>query len=48
MCFTETAERATDAFNFDLDSGTISNRRRIVKYDEGYPDCMTIDTEGKL
>lgn len=48
MYYTDTAERATDAFDYDMDQGTISNRRRIMKYNEGYPDGMTIDAEGKL
>ena len=48
MYFTDTAERATDAFDFDMEHGTISNRRRILTYKEGYPDGMTIDMENKL
>ncbi|GHV72186.1 hypothetical protein AGMMS49928_28380 [Spirochaetia bacterium] len=52
MYFTDTAERATDAFDFNLEEGKISNRRRIITFSgaasAGFPDGMTIDEEDKL
>ncbi|XP_006009938.1 regucalcin isoform X2 [Latimeria chalumnae] len=41
---------AVDAFNYDLQSGSLSSRRVIYRLekDEGIPDGMCIDAEGKL
>lgn len=48
--YIDTPTMSIDAFDFDLESGTITNRRTVVKIPEGlgYPDGMTIDDEGKL
>ncbi|QEC76139.1 SMP-30/gluconolactonase/LRE family protein [Mucilaginibacter ginsenosidivorax] len=38
------------AYDFDVHSGTISNKKTVITIDEkdGYPDGMTIDTDGML
>jgi sugar lactone lactonase YvrE len=39
-----------DAFDFDLESGALSNRSTLVRLreDEGQPDGLTVDAEGHL
>lgn len=46
----DTAKWEIAAFDFDMTSGDISNRRSIVSFshDGGHPDGMTIDEEGML
>ncbi|XP_058886332.1 regucalcin-like isoform X1 [Acipenser ruthenus] len=41
---------SVDAFDYDLQTGSLSNRRVLYKLekDEGIPDGMSIDTEGRL
>ena len=48
--FTDTPTLGIDAFDYDLDAGTISNRRRVVTIPrgEGAPDGMCVDDEGCL
>lgn len=48
MYVTETVAREILAFDYDLATGKISNRRVFVKIpeDEGIPDGMTVDAEG--
>lgn len=48
--FIDTMTHGIDAFDFDLDGGTIGNRRQVVKIAEsdGLPDGMCIDAEGAL
>ncbi|SDK35809.1 SMP-30/gluconolactonase/LRE family protein [Sediminibacillus albus] len=50
MYFADTPTQKIDAFDYDLKSGNISNRRTVIKIpeSEGMPDGMTIDTEGML
>ncbi|MEO8151490.1 MAG: SMP-30/gluconolactonase/LRE family protein [Rhizobacter sp.] len=50
MFFNETAEQRIHAFDFDPESGTLSNQRLWLRFgpDEGYPDGMTTDTVGRL
>ena len=50
MYFIDTPLGTVDAFDFDLETGAISNRRSIITIPdgEGYPDGMTIDSEGML
>jgi sugar lactone lactonase YvrE len=36
------------AFDYDLDHGTLSNRRELLIIDDGVPDGMTVDAEGML
>ena len=46
--FTDSGARQIWAYDFDLDAGTVSNRRIFVQFErgEGVPDGMTVDTEG--
>ena len=48
--FTDTPTLGIDAFDYDLDAGTIANRRRVVTIPrgEGAPDGMCVDDEGCL
>jgi len=48
--YIDSPTREVAAFDYDAESGEISNRRAIVAIPdgEGFPDGMTIDAEGKL
>lgn len=48
MYYIDSTTYAVDAFDFDVESGTITSRRRIVEIAEeaGMPDGMTVDAEG--
>jgi sugar lactone lactonase YvrE len=46
MYFIDSPLKRVDAFDFDCDSGRISNRRTVIKIEDGFPDGMTIDCEG--
>lgn len=48
--FIDTPERTVYAFDYERESGKISNRRtvKVLGKEEGMPDGMTIDTENKL
>lgn len=50
MYYIDSPTRTVDAFDFDLDSGAICNRRVMVDCGEmpGVPDGMAIDREGML
>jgi sugar lactone lactonase YvrE len=50
MYHIDTPTRRIDAFDYDLDTGTITNRRTITMIDDdlGDPDGMTIDADGGL
>lgn len=50
MYYIDSMTRKIDAFDYDLMTGAISNRRTVVSVPEGYglPDGMTMDAEGKL
>jgi sugar lactone lactonase YvrE len=50
MYFVDSAHQRVDAFDYDLDTGTPSNRRPLVVIteDDGCPDGLTIDAEGSL
>jgi sugar lactone lactonase YvrE len=50
LYFIDTYSRAIDAFDFDMDHGTLSGRRTVVRIrsGEGLPDGMTIDRDGNL
>lgn len=48
--FIDSPDRGVDAFNYDDATGEIHNRRNVILFgeDDGFPDGMTIDTEGML
>ena len=48
LFYIDTPTGGVDAFDYDLDKGEISNRRRIFTVNSGYPDGMTIDSCGML
>jgi sugar lactone lactonase YvrE len=48
MYYIDTPRNGVDAFDYDLESGVISNRRKIISFFDQIPDGMTIDGEGKL
>jgi sugar lactone lactonase YvrE len=48
MYFVDTLRHGVDAFDFDADTGSLSNRRRVVDVHEreGLADGLTVDTDG--
>jgi sugar lactone lactonase YvrE len=48
MYFIDSPLKRVDAFDYNLETGDISNRRTVVKIENGYPDGMTIDKEGMI
>ncbi|PHS08067.1 MAG: hypothetical protein COA78_13095 [Blastopirellula sp.] len=48
--YIDTPTRKVDAFDYDVETGAISNRRTVINVPEdlGKPDGMTIDNEGML
>lgn len=51
MYLIDTAERVVYAYDFDANTGDITNRRVLIKFDEdcvGNPDGMDVDNEGNL
>lgn len=50
LFFNETANRKVHAFDFDPATGTLSNQRLFLRFadDDGYPDGMTTDANGRL
>lgn len=48
MYYVDTATLGVDAFEFDGDAGTISNRRRVATLEEGagLPDGLAVDADG--
>jgi sugar lactone lactonase YvrE len=50
LYYIDTPSRKVDCFDYDHHTGDISQRRTIIEVPEamGYPDGMTIDTEGCL
>ncbi|XP_078602219.1 regucalcin-like [Branchiostoma floridae x Branchiostoma japonicum] len=51
MYYIDSLQYSVDAFDFDLASGTLTNRRKVVSFEEsrdGVPDGMCIDADGKL
>jgi sugar lactone lactonase YvrE len=50
MYFNDTVERRVLAFDFDVASGALSNRREWLRFadGDGFPDGMTTDSAGRL
>jgi sugar lactone lactonase YvrE len=50
LYYIDTPTRSVVAYDFEIESGSISNKRIVISIDanEGYPDGMTIDNEDKL
>ncbi|MDI9597490.1 MAG: SMP-30/gluconolactonase/LRE family protein [Atribacterota bacterium] len=50
MYYTDSPTREISGFDFNIESGTITNKKTVIKIreDEGIPDGMTIDEEGYL
>ncbi|SFO92869.1 SMP-30/gluconolactonase/LRE family protein [Salibacterium halotolerans] len=50
MYFIDTPALEVSAFDYDIETGGISNRRPVITFsgDDGRPDGMTIDKEGML
>jgi D-xylonolactonase len=50
MYFCDSRQRSLSVFDYDRDTGAITNRRILVRPegDEGKPDGMTVDAEGRL
>ncbi|WP_338777968.1 SMP-30/gluconolactonase/LRE family protein [Metabacillus sp. FJAT-52054] len=48
--YIDTPTQKVAAFDYDLNSGSLSNKRIVIEIpeDEGHPDGMTIDAEGNL
>lgn len=50
MYYIDSATYGIDAFDFDPETGSVANRRRLVELPRGWglPDGMTVDAEGLL
>jgi sugar lactone lactonase YvrE len=50
MYYIDSATRGVDVFEFDMPSGTLGERRRLISLQpgEGVPDGMTLDADGGL
>ena len=50
MYYIDSLEQRIDQFDFDLEAGTIANRRPLVTIDvaDGCPDGLTVDAEGAI
>jgi len=48
LYFTDTLTGWIWAYDYDHESGSISNRRNFAQSDRGYPDGSTVDAEGGL
>ena len=46
--YIDTPRHSVDAFDYDLETGLISNRRVVYEVPDASPDGMTIDSEGFL
>ena len=44
--FTDTLNGTILSYNFELESGALSNKKNFANFDRGYPDGSTIDTDG--
>jgi sugar lactone lactonase YvrE len=50
MYFIDSATQGVDVFDYDIASGSLGTRRRLVSIapEEGVPDGMTVDADGRL
>ncbi len=50
MYFIDSATQGVDVFDYDVDAGSVSNKRRLVTIERahGTPDGMTADNQGNL
>ncbi|NLM78827.1 MAG: SMP-30/gluconolactonase/LRE family protein [Ruminococcaceae bacterium] len=48
LYYNDTHDQRTDAFDFDVKRGTVSNRRTVYDYSDERPDGMCIDEHGNL
>ncbi|EXG83185.1 SMP-30/gluconolactonase/LRE family protein [Saccharibacillus sacchari] len=50
MYYIDTGTRKVQAFEFDVDAGTLGAERTVVSFEheEGWPDGMTVDADGNL
>jgi sugar lactone lactonase YvrE len=48
MYYADTPTHGADAFDHDPETGALTNRRRLVDVDRGWPDGLTVDAEGFL
>jgi len=50
MYYVDTPTQGVDAFDFDLATGEVANRRRLITIpgEDGSPDGMTVDSDGCL
>ena len=44
--FTDTLNGTIISYNFELESGELSNKKELANFNRGYPDGSTIDTDG--
>ncbi|GEO26014.1 regucalcin-like protein [Alicyclobacillus acidoterrestris] len=48
MYFIDTPTREVVMFDYDLTTGSLSNRRTAVRIEDGFPDGMTVDAQGMI
>lgn len=48
LYYIDSATRRVDAFDFDSTAASISNRRTVIRVEDGLPDGMAIDHAGNL
>jgi len=48
MYYIDSPLKTVDAFDYNVDTGDISNRRTVIRIAEGVPDGMSIDVEGNV
>jgi sugar lactone lactonase YvrE len=48
MYYVDTKTGGVDAFDHDPDTGEVTNRRRLVDIERGWPDGLSVDAEGNL